>query len=407
MKTKALLFGLLLTFIVMPSFCQNNELLQAGNWKAFLRLNDSIQLPFNFLVKTVNDKNVLIITNGMEEIIIDELISTKDSVFFKMPVFDSEFRCKNNGTFWTGVWINHARKDKNKIPFHANRIFTNEEPIKAQALISGKWEVDFSPGLADSSKAIGEFRQEGSGLSGTFLTETGDYRYLAGRVKGTTMYLSCFDGAHAYFFCSKLLPDHTLSGDFYSGAHGHEKWTAKRNEKFELRNPDSLTYLKKGFDKIDFKFKNTEGKEVSLSDDKFKNKVVIVQIMGSWCPNCMDETKYLTDVYEKDKVKGLEIVALAFEKPVDPERAKQNVLRLKKRFNANYEFLLTGKSGNIEASEALPMLNAVMAFPTTIYIDKKGRIRKIYTGFNGPGTLSHYETFKEQNELFLQKLLAE
>jgi thiol-disulfide isomerase/thioredoxin len=407
MKAKFILFVFALSAIVSVSFSQSNQLLQPGNWTAFLRLNDSIQLPFSFAVKTVNAKNVIVISNWMEEIVVDEVNMTQDSVNFKMPVFDSEFRCKNNGTSWTGVWINHARKDKNKLPFHANRIFQPEERPKAQALLSGKWEVDFSPGTKDSSKAIGVFGQEGCYLHGTFLTETGDYRYLSGFVKGTTMSLSCFDGAHAYYFCSKQLPDHSLSGDYYSGAHGYEKWTAKRNEKFELRNPDSLTYLKKGFDKVEFRFKNTDGKEVTLNDDKFKNKVVIIQIMGSWCPNCMDETIYLSELYEKEKTKGLEVVALAFEKPVDPERARQNVLRLKKRFNANYEFLLTGKSGSTQAGEALPMLNAVMAFPTTIYLDKKGRVRKIYTGFSGPGTLSYYEKFKEQNEIFLQKLLAE
>ena len=407
MKTRVLFFLLFFFSASMQSFSQSNELLQPGNWTGFLRLNDSIQLPFTFVVKTLNEKNVLVIQNWKEEIVIDELNLTKDSVNFRMPLFDSEFRCKNNGTSWTGTWINHARKDNNTIPFHANRVFKNEEAAKAQALLSGKWEAKFSPGLTDSSSAIGVFGQEGSTLSGTFLTETGDYRYLSGRVKGTSMYLSCFDGAHAYYFSSKLLPDHSLSGDYYSGAHHHERWIARRNEKFELRSPDSLTYLKKVIDKIDFKFKNTEGRDVSLQDEKYKNKVVIVQIMGSWCPNCMDETQYLTDLYSKDKEKGLEIIALAFEKPVDPERARQNVLRVKNRFKANYEFLLTGKSGSDQASEALPMLNAVMAFPTTTYIDRKGRVRKIYTGFSGPGTGSYYEKYKEENERFLQKLLSE
>ncbi len=182
---------------------------------------------------------------------------------------------------------------------------------------------------------------------------------------------------------------------------------AVRNDNFQLRNPDSLTYLKPGFTSIDFSFKNLEGKSVSIKDEKFKNKVVIIQIMGTWCPNCMDETKFLAPFYDTYKSKGLEVVALAFERTDDFNKAVNNIQRSKKRFSANYEFLITMKTGKDQASEALPMLNAVMAFPTTIYIDKKGVVRKIYTGFNGPATGDAHTKFVEDTTRFVEMLLAE
>ena len=177
--------------------------------------------------------------------------------------------------------------------------------------------------------------------------------------------------------------------------------------KFDLRNPDSLTYLKPGYTKVDFNFKNLEGKYISLKDEKFKNKVVLIQIMGTWCPNCMDETKFLAPFYEKYKSKGLEVVGMAFERTDDFAKAVSNVQRLKTKFNANYEFLITMKTGAAQASEALPMLNNIMAFPTTIYIDKKGIVRKIYTGFYGPATGDKYTKYVEETTRFIEKLLAE
>jgi hypothetical protein len=121
----------------------------------------------------------------------------------------------------------------------------------------------------------------------------------------------------------------------------------------------------------------------------------------------MDETKFLAPFYEKYKSRGLEVIALAFERTDDFNKAASNVQRSKTRFKANYDFLITMKNGKDQASEALPMLNNVMAFPTTIYIDKKGIVRKIYTGFSGPATGDAHTKFVEQTTLFVEKLLNE
>jgi thiol-disulfide isomerase/thioredoxin len=332
-----------------------------------------------------------------------------------------------NDSSMTGVWINHGRKDKNVIAFRANAspYETQENLAKTiYPLIEGRWETEFSPKTPESYKAIGIIEGEDKDISGTFLTETGDYRYLSGKNRGKDLYLSCFDGAHAFLFigtikCDSVIldshgfplnrfkADRIVDGHFYSGAHHHETWVAKRNNNFQLRNPDSLTFLKPGFTKIDFNFRNTEGKNVSLKDDKFKGKVVLIQLMGTWCPNCMDETQFLASFYDKYKPKGLEVVALAFERTDDFAKAVSNVERSKKRFHANYEFLITMKTGNVQAAEALPMLNEVMAFPTTIYIDKKGNVRKIYTGFSGPATGEAYKQYVKETTSFVEKLLAE
>jgi thiol-disulfide isomerase/thioredoxin len=389
--------------------------LKIGFWNAYLKLNDSTKLPFTFELKNINNKYSVDFINAEERITATEIAIQNDSVFIKMPVFDSEFKCKINDNSLEGSWINHARKSKNVIPFVAKYIpkkCGNEDMFDSNPdfNLSGKWECDFNPNTKDVYKAVGIFKQEYpmKTFAGTFLTETGDYRYLDGRIEENKQFtLSCFDGAHAFLFTGTVKGDSIVNGHFYSGAHGHESWVAVRNNKFELRNPDSLTYLKPGFKKVDFDFKNLEGKHVSLKDSTFKNKVVIIQLMGTWCPNCMDETKFLGPFYDKYKSKGLEVVGLAFERTDDFNKAVTNVSRLKTRFNANYEFLITMKTGADQASEALPMLNKVMAFPTTIYIDKKGMVRKIYTGFYGPATGDKYTEYVEETKRFVEKLLVE
>lgn len=394
-----------LLFFVSGSFAQ----LSAGDWSGSIRLNDSITLPSDFDVEyDTQNSYVIVFKNANERIETKDIRIVGDSLFIKMPVFDSEFKIKFKDYEMDGVWINHARKNKNILAFHAYAGRPLTKPSLKEIITdwNGKWESTFSPGTKDSSKAICLFKDD-TNFTGTFLTETGDYRFLGGSAYNGVFQLSCFDGSHAFLFTGEVKGDSIINGHFYSGSHHHETWVAKRNDKFELRNPDSLTYLKPGFTKIDFNFKNLEGKNVSLQDEKFKNKVVIIQIMGTWCPNCMDETKFLAPFYDKYKSKGLEVVALAFERTNDFNKAVSNIQRSKIRFKADYEFLITMKTGKDQASEALPMLNEVMAFPTTIYIDKKGVVRKIYTGFNGPANGDAHTKFVEDTTRFVEKLLAE
>ncbi len=424
-KNTALAFIFLITIIAFS--CGNEKKtspLKEGKWRGVLTLNDStgLILPFNFDLTFQSrypsgDSAQITIHNAEEKILVTEISFDKDSVFIRMPVFDSEFRCKLTGdSLMTGNWINHSRKEKNIIPFTAtygdvNRFDCPE--FDENFSFEGNWKCLFSPNEPDSSFAIGVFKQSKHNATGTFLTETGDYRYLEGCVFGKYMLLSCFDGSHAFVFHGEIMEDTTIWGEFYSGIHHHETWFAERNSSFKLRNADSLTFLKTGFSKIDFTFPSIEnppdgraGKKISLSDEKYKNKVVILQIMGSWCPNCMDETMFLSELYNKYNSQGLEVVALAFEKAEAFEKASHNVSRMKNKFNAEYDFLITGFQPK-DAGKALPALNHVMSFPTTIFIDRKGNVRKIRTGYSGPATGAEYVNFTEEINGFVESLLSE
>lgn len=403
---------ILVLFLIFITFACTAQL-KSGIWRGTLLLNKEkqIELPFNFEIKNAKDKFQLIIHNAQERIVVDEITFHKDSFNFKMSVFDTEFKTQLTGdSMLTGVWINHTKKENNIIAFTAkfgNKNRFDFPPQKPQSFYDGRWEATFSPNTTDSSKAIGVFNpvNNSSLVEGTFLTETGDYRYLEGTEHNGKLYLSCFDGSHAYLFIAENNGSEITKGDFYSGSAWHENWMAKRNEKFELQDPESLTYLKNPNEQIAFSFYNAKNEKISLSDLKYKNKVVIIQIMGSWCPNCMDESAYLSKVYKQYNKKGLEIIALAYERTSDIEQAKKNVTRLTKRFNINYDILLTGLTGKEKASESLPFLNKVMAFPTTLFLDRNHHVKSIYTGFSGPATGKAYEDYTIKTEDLINQLL--
>ena len=379
-------------FVISFLNFQVNAQLPSGLWQGRLQLNDTIELPVSFSY----EGNNIIILNGEEKIVVDEITFVKDSIFFRMPVFDSEFRCRFSKENMTGFFYNYARKNKNIIPFHAVHGIIHQSsdvPKRPSLNITGRYHIIFDDDDPESKDAVGLFTQNGINLTGTFLTTTGDYRYLSGKINNGRIWLSTFDGSHLFMFTALIKNDSLINGEFFSGQHWHGTWSGWKDELAKLLSADSLTFLKPGFDKMDFTFPDENGKNVSFSDDRFKNKAVIIQLMGTWCPNCMDETKFLSGWYNKNRKKNIEIVALDYERFLDTEIVNNNIRRLKKRFDINYPVLFAGSSDKKEAALTLPMLNRVFAFPTTIFLNKEKKVVKIHTGFSGPATGEEYDKF--------------
>ena len=384
-----------------------NEALKPGNWLFQLQIDKEkpkLTVPFNV---EVVDKNNLLIKNADERIEVNEITYKNDSIFIKNPVFGSEFKGKITGDKITGEYWNYNKSKVKPIPFNAQYGITErfQKVKEPQVDFSGSWQATFGSGERSSS-AIGVFQQEGDISTGTFQTEVGDYRYLEGVVDGNTMKLSCFDGAHAFLFTATQ-NNGKIEGMFYSGDTWKQPWTAERTDNPELGDMKTLTYLKEGYDKFTFAFPNDKGETISLEDKRYKGKVVIAQIFGTWCPNCMDETRYLVELYKKYNPKGLEIIGLDFETKHDFDYFKTRIERFRNDLNVPYELLLAGPANKKLAAEALPMLNKVISYPTAIFIDKAGNVREIHTGFSGPGTGEDYEHYKKETEALVQKLLSE
>ena len=165
--------------------------------------------------------------------------------------------------------------------------------------------------------------------------------------------------------------------------------------------------MKPNHHKINFKFPDETGKLVSWEDPRFQNKILIIQLMGSWCPNCMDETRYLSSIYKSFHDKGVEFVALDFEKVMDSASVWKSINRIRKHFDVQYPILYAGSADKEEASKVLSMLNKVIAFPTTIFTDRDGFVKMIHTGFSGPATGKEYETLTKRFESFVSKMLQQ
>jgi len=394
MKQISIIF--LVTLFLFSCTKETKEVsLETGRWKAVLKVEKDKELPF---ILDVRENKTIRIYNAEEEIEVDEITLNGDSILIKMPVFEGYIAGTYTATSITGEFIKPSLD--RIVPFMAevskeNRFLTTESSNKN---VTGNWEAVFSPGITgDEYIAKGIFNQNKDKVTGTFRTTTGDYRYLEGIVEGDSLKLSTFDGAHAFLFEAKVT-DSTLNGVFYSGNHFKEPFIAKRNPDYELPDADSLTFLKEGYDKLAFSFPDINGNIISLDDDQFKNKVIVVQIFGTWCPNCLDETKFFVDYYNNRKPDGIEFIGLAFEYAKTQEKAFKSIQRFLDRTGVKYPVLLaqSGTDDKIKAQEKLPM-----------YIDKKGKVRRIHTGFNGPATGDKYVAFKEDFEGFLKNLVNE
>ena len=260
-----------LSILMLLIGCKENRQnlnLSEGIWLVELDVMDSQVLPFNLKVNKKDDGiYAMQIFNAEEVIDVDEIEIKGDSIIMQTPVFEGYLA----GTFTENSIQGQFIKESldRIVPFKA--IFGSEDRFKAKnestnRNVTGIWETYFSLDLKEEYVGKGIFLQEDNRVTGTFRTTTGDYRYLDGILDGDSLKLSAFDGAHAFLFNARVT-DSTMNGVFYSGNHFKEPFVATRNDGFELPNPDSLTFLNDGYDKLAFTFPDVEGNLISLSDD--------------------------------------------------------------------------------------------------------------------------------------------
>ena len=391
-------------------FFSVNAQLKTGWYRAAITRPDSVSIIFNAEAVLQNKKTVLYIRNAAERLKVDNIKLKGDSVFIEMPFFESSFKLKKlSNHSLKGVWLKGASNRIIEMPVlfeygKASRFTTGDS---LAAVIDGKWQVTFTRSNGTDRPAVAVFEQKDKIVTGTFLTPTGDYRYLEGTLNENTLQLSCFDGSHAYYFSAEVNGKNISNGKFYSTVSAPESWKAVKNNNATL--PDTLqqTQLKDGETKLNFRFKDVNGKTVSINDARFKNKVVIVQLMGSWCPNCMDESNFLKSVYKDYKEKGVEIIALAYELTTNEARSKASLQKFINRFSIVYPVLIAPAAVNDEqrTEKTLPQLTPIRSFPTTIFIGKDGTVKKVHSGFYGPGTGVYHEEFKKEFFAIVNELL--
>jgi len=328
-----------------------------------------------------------------------------------MPGFENTLTAEIRGERLDGeLALLRAGGERQVLPFRANagetwRFF--EQPATDNVDVAGRWAVTFKNDQGAESPGVAEFAQSFERVSGTILTPTGDHRFLAGEVRGDELFLSRFDGATALLYRARMDGGGDLVGEYWSGKTSHQRFRAVRDPEAELDMSSVQTGLREPGVKLEFEFPDLDGRPVSFADQRFQGKVVIVTLAGSWCPNCHDEAAFLSELYRELRGEGLEVVSLMFEHFGDFAQAAAATRRFRDRFGIEYATLIAGVSDKQEAARALPQLTGVFAYPTTIWVDRSGTVRKIHAGFSGPATGQHYDELVREFTDFTRELLAE
>ena len=371
-----------------------SEQLNSIDYVGKLEVEKDKYLPFNFSV--IND-STLVVKNS-SEIVEFSIEYSRDSIFINSKVFEGYIKGVLTDDKIDGVFVIESLD--RVVPFNSyeskKRFDIDFEENKK--LITNTWKFTFNPEKDNKSLSIGLFNSIGQNeIGATFRTNTGDYGFMHGGYKGGNIVLSTFNGSRAYLLEAELSND-SVKGVMYAGNHSKTIIEGVLDNDFELADEYSLTSMKNNSQKFDFSFENTLGKLISIDDDFYNGKSMVIQFMGSWCPNCLDESKFYVDYIKENDLKDIEFVAFAFEYAKTKDRALKSILKLKNELKINYPILLVqyGSSDKEKALEKFPMLNNIISYPTTIFLDRNKEVIKIHTGFNGPATGKKYLEFVKE-----------
>ena len=395
--------------------------IREGPWRAWLE-SPGGELPFGLELQKKNEAWKAWLINGADKTEVPRVQVEGDEIVLSIPHYDSTIRAKitEGGAKLDGEWTKRGRNDKIvRLPFHATAGAHSRFPQKGMGAenakrLSGRWSLRFAK---DSEATVLVLNiQPGGVTTGSILTPTGDYGFLEGVTSYSThvehflgdVRLSTFDGAHAFLIVGapRTQDGLTMEGDFWSGDTFHDTWTAKRDDAAELPDAFAQTHFSEGAKLADISFPDLDGKTRSLADPAFAGKARIIEVFGSWCPNCNDASRYLVELHRKYKARGLSIVGLAFEYTGDFQRDAGQVRAFAKYHEIEYPLLLAGVSDREKASASLPIIDKLRAYPTIILLDAEGKGRAVYTGFSGPATGEEYTKFRAKFESLIEELLG-
>lgn len=388
----------------------------AGAWRAVIA-SPGGELPFTLRIAGGTPPAVAI--NGSEEVPFSSGTRDGSRILLRIDVFDSAIvaHLAKDGTRLDGEWSRATAGGRSRMAFSAlkgdSRRFVPEAgppaPPAAPRSVAGAWAVVLEDSDGSEPQRA-EFRQEGERVVGTFLTPTGDMRFLEGDYRNGLLRLSAFDGSHVVLYRARALADGTLTGDHWSREVYHATWKARRLEPGAadgLPDPWAIATIASPEGRLRFRFPDLEGHPVASEDARFAGRVVLVNLFGSWCPNSNDEAPLLADLLRRHRERGLEVVGLAYELTADAVRSRRALAAFAERNGVSYPLLLAGTSDKPAASRTLPDLTKVAAFPTTVFVGRDGRVRKVYAGYAGPGTFEHHARLREQFERLVEELLSE
>ena len=362
---------------------------------AEIQLNDRLQIQVTASLAEKNSKSPITIYNGKEVYQLSVNKRIGDTIVYQFPAQDAEWRIAFSDDFSEarGWWVNYNKKVPVRYPVHLymtlSEMIPKPDSIFPELFV--KWKVLFEPGTPNEEVLVGVFQQEMNGrIFGSFLSETGDYRYLHGYAANGKLHLQTYTGYWAFVVEADLNGTNEMTGVFYSGGKSSSPFKAIKDETVQLRDEAELTYLIKRDERVVLNnLIKLNGRKTNLDLSK-NGQLTLIQIMGTWCPNCIDEANLLKELRATYGKQGLEIIALGFEVGTDNKKQRSRLKRFVKDLQVNYPVYLAGTSSKEAAAAYFPMLNGIMSFPTSILVDEQGKIIAIHTGFSGPATGAAY-----------------
>jgi thiol-disulfide isomerase/thioredoxin len=273
-------------------------------------------------------------------------------------------------------------------PLGADVAVPSATALAAVPSAAGTWNVTF---VDDESTygGVAELAEQGSGvIRGRFLTPAGDHRHLEGSYEKGVLRLSAVDGGRVVLVHARARKDGGLDGDLWADDGYHAVWSAERpgsGARGEARDPFDKVQVTNAERKLRVTLPDLAGRTVSLDDPRFRGKVVLVDILGTWCSTCQMQAPLLVDWHRRYQARGLEVVGLAFELSGEPEHDRRAVRQYQKRFGIEFPLLLSDAADTSEIAEDLPDLSSLEEYPTTILIGRDGTVRFIHSGFAGAG----------------------
>ncbi len=388
--------------LAAPAFAQGAAS-PAGVWDGVVSVsNNTIEIPFKFEIVAANGSYRGYFFDGDVKVASQPGTFIDGSVDLRFDQYGARVLANLNGNKLEGKYDRGTRGAA--YPFRATRAAAAQPVAGKVPNISGEWRIP-------TKNARGEVgwrfivRQTGANVSASILRIDGDTGTLSGRYGNGKFLISHFSGARPVKYDITVNADGSLTlvqnGQQTMAAY---KLTDARVKDTTPTAPTQFTRMKNPSEPFRFSYPDLDGKLVSNTDARFRGKVVLISITGSWCPNCHDEAPFLTELYKTYHERGLEIVALGFEEPdqlKNPVRPRAFV----KQFGITYPFLLVGEPEDAPAK--ITQAENLNAFPTTFVLGKDGRVRTVHAGFASVATGTVHEDSKKDMKAEIERLLAE
>ena len=379
----------------------------AGSWRAALDLAGG-ELRFGIELRSRGGAFEGRLCNGNKCQAFSSIHVRGDSVVLEMADYAAAITARLAGDSLTGAYRNVGNRGPRVIPFRAGR--GAWPTVRGPARLLGRWDASWIGDFGTSPRVI-ELRNGAAGLEGTIISNTGDYGHFAGTAKGDSFAIAHFDGSYVYLLTGALggagaAPD-TLRGVFHAGLRSQTQWIAVRSTgKPHLKTVTENTQADTT-QPFKFAFPDLEGRVVTEQDPRFRGKVVVVDVFGTWCPTCHDAAPELVRLYRKYHARGLEVVGLAYEVSGDTAVDRRQVRRYREKFGVPFTLLLAGINDTEAAAATLPQLQGFTSFPTTIFLGRDGKVRRIHAGYYGPATGAQHAKQVRAWEAEVERLLAE